>query len=157
NNAQVIGYGGGETDDYSSDSDKYSDNISECESENCSDYGSDYESDIETIKSPVTQPPNIEKQMSNSTYSAKQVSPTCSSHPATVFTKRQEKFDEKFTQQDLLNKIRKISSSPTEDILKNKGSLENVHLWDYLLPNYGAKNGISILDAYKREELANKL
>ncbi|CAJ0758414.1 9238_t:CDS:2 [Entrophospora sp. SA101] len=107
-----------------STSDKYSDNISECESENCSDYGSDYESDIETIKSPVTQPPNIEKQMSNSTYSAKQVSPTCSSHPATVFTKRQEKFDEKFTQQDLLNKIRKISSSPTEDILKNKGDME---------------------------------
>ena len=57
----------------------------------------------------------------------------------------------------MLNKICKIASSPTEDISKNKGSLEDVHLWDYLLPNYGAKNGISILDAYKREELANKL
>ena len=87
--------------------------------------------------------------MSNTTYSTKQVSPT--------YSKRQEKFDDKFTQKDLLNKICKIASSPTEDISKNKGSLEDVHLWDYLLPNYGAKNGISILDAYKREELANKL
>ena len=57
--AQLERYGGGETDDYSSDSDVYSDNISECESENCSDYGSDYEPDIETstIKSPAIKPP----------------------------------------------------------------------------------------------------
>ena len=39
----------------------------------------------------------------------------------------------------------------------NKGSLADIHLWDYLLPNYGAKEGISLLDAYKREELADKL
>ena len=55
--AQVIRYGGGETDDYSSDSDVYSDNISESGSENCSDYGFNYESDTETtIKSSILQP-----------------------------------------------------------------------------------------------------
>ncbi|CAG8678851.1 9126_t:CDS:2 [Ambispora gerdemannii] len=108
--AQVIWYGSGKSDDYSSDSDKYSDNISECESENCSDYGSDYESDIETstIKSPVFHPP-----------------------------KRQEKFDNKFTQMDLLNRICEIASSPARDMSNNKG--------------------ISLLDAYTREELTNKL
>src|SRR6185436_1927066 len=97
--AQVIRYGGGESDDYSSDSDKYSDNISECESENCSDYGSDYESDTETstIKSPVLQSPNIKEQIFNSTCPTDQVGPRCPSHPATTFTKRQEKFDNKFT------------------------------------------------------------
>jgi hypothetical protein len=39
----------------------------------------------------------------------------------------------------------------------NKGSMEDIHLWDYLLPNYGAKEGISLLDAYKREGLTNRL
>ncbi|CAH1767892.1 15019_t:CDS:2 [Entrophospora sp. SA101] len=157
-NAQVIGYGGGETDDYSSDSDKYSDNISEYESENCSDYGSEYESDTETtIKSPISQPPNIEKQISNSTNSTDQVNSTCSNYPATVLTKRQEKFDNKFTPKDLLNKIREIASSPARDMSNNKGSLEDVYLWDYLLRNDGAKEGISLLDAYAQEELADKL
>ena len=46
-NAQHTRYGGGETEDYSSDLDTYSNNISECGSDN-SDYGSGYESDIET-------------------------------------------------------------------------------------------------------------
>ncbi|CAG8576087.1 12287_t:CDS:2 [Gigaspora rosea] len=149
--AQQTRYGGGETDDYSSDSDVYSDNISESGSENCSDYGSDYESDNETntIESPISQPPKVEELMSNTTYSTKQVSPT--------YSKRQERFDDKFTQKDLLNKIREIASSPARDISNNKGSLEDIHLWDYLLPNYGAKEGISLLDAYKREELADKL
>src|SRR5947208_180789 len=97
-NAQVIGYGGGETDDYSSDSDVYSDNISESGSENCSDYGTDYESDTETsiIKSPMSQPPKVEEQMSNSTNSTEQVNPT--------YSKRQEEFDDKFTQKDVMNK-----------------------------------------------------
>ena len=126
-NAQVIGYGGGETDDYSSDSDKYSDNISEYESENCSDYGSEYQSDTETIiKSPISQPPNIEKQISNSTNSTDQVNSTCSNYPATVLTKRQEKFDNKFTPKDLLNKIREIASSPARDMSNNKGLLKDV-------------------------------
>ena len=116
-NAQLERYGGGETDDYSSDSDVYSDNISESESENCSDYGSEYESDTETIiKSPISQPPNIEKQISNSTNSTDQVNSTCSNYPATVLTKRQEKFDNKFTPKDLLNKIREIASSPARDM-----------------------------------------
>ncbi|CAJ0900328.1 3622_t:CDS:2, partial [Entrophospora sp. SA101] len=158
-NAQVIGYGGGETNDYSSDSDKYSDNISECESENCSDYGSDYESDIETtiIKSPATHPPNIEKPMSNSTNSTDQVSSIYLGSAKTAFTKRQEKFDDKFTSKDLLNKIREIASSPARDMLDKKGSLEDIHLWDYLLHNREAKGGISLLDAYTREELIDKL
>ncbi|KAF0424028.1 d5-like helicase-primase: PROVISIONAL [Gigaspora margarita] len=39
----------------------------------------------------------------------------------------------------------------------NKGSLEDIHLWDYLLPNYGAKKEISLLDAYTRRELTNRL
>ncbi|CAH1769686.1 14292_t:CDS:2, partial [Entrophospora sp. SA101] len=154
-----IGYGGGETNDYSSDSDKYSDNISECESENCSDYGSDYESDIETtiIKSPATHPPNIEKPMSNSTNSTDQVSSIYLGSAKTAFTKRQEKFDDKFTSKDLLNKIREIASSPVRDMLDKKGSLEDIHLWDYLLHNREAKGGISLLDAYTREELIDKL
>ena len=148
--AQLERYGGGETDDYSSDLDTYSDNISECGSDN-SDYGSDYESDTETstIKSPISQPPKVEERMSNSTNSTDRVGVT--------YSKRQERFDDKFTQKDLLNKIREIASSPTRDISNNKGSLEDIHLWDYLLPNYGAKEGISLLDAYKREELADKL
>jgi len=149
-NAQVIRYGGGETDDYSSDSDVYSDNIFESGSENCSDYSSDYESDTETtIKSPIPQPPKVEEQMSNTTSSTEQVNPT--------YSKRQERFDDKFTQKDVMNKIRKIVSSPARDMLNNKGSLEDIHLWDYLLPNYGAKEGISLLDAYTREELTNRL
>ncbi|CAJ0836503.1 15393_t:CDS:2 [Entrophospora sp. SA101] len=158
-NAQVIGYGGGETDDYSSDSDVYSDNISESGSENCSDYGSDYESDTETstIKSPISQPPNIEKQMSNSTNSTDQVSPIYPGSTKTAFTKRQEKFDDKFTSKGLLNKIREIASSPARDLLDKKGSLEDVYLWDYLLPNHEAKSGISLYDAYKRDELTNRL
>ena len=78
-NAQLEWYGGGKTDDYSSDSDVYSDNISESGSENCSDYSSDYESDTETtIKSPIPQPPKVEEQMSNTTYSTEQLSPTYS-------------------------------------------------------------------------------
>ncbi|RHZ87770.1 hypothetical protein Glove_30g135 [Diversispora epigaea] len=137
--AQVIRYGDGDSNDYSSDSDTYSDNISEYESENCSDYGSDYELDTEII----------EEQMSNSTNSTDQVDPT--------YSKRREKFDDKFTQKDLLNRIREIASSPARDMSNNKGSLEDIHLWDYLLPNDGAKEGISLLDAYTREELADKL
>ncbi|CAG8464520.1 3721_t:CDS:2 [Paraglomus brasilianum] len=150
-NAQLERYDGGETDDYSSDSDKYSDNISECESENCSDYGSEYESYTETstIKSPISQPPKVEEKMSNSTNSTDRV--------GVIYTQRQEKFDNKFTQMDLLNRIRKIVSSPVRDMSNNKGSLEDIHLWDYLLPNYGAKEGISLLDAYTREELVDRL
>ena len=148
--AQLERYGGGETDDYSSDSDVYSDNISESGSENCSDYSSDYESDTETtIKSPIPQPPKVEEQVSNTTSSTEQASPT--------YPKRQERFDDKFTKKDVMNKIRKIVSSPARDMLNNKGSLEDIHLWDYLLPNYGAKEGISLLDAYTREELTNRL
>jgi len=149
--AQLERYGGGETDDYSSDSDVYSDNISESGSENCSNYSSDYESDNETntIEFPISQPPKVEELMSNMTYSTKQVSPT--------YSKRQERFDDKFTQKDVMNKIRKIVSSPTRDMSNNKGSLEDIHLWDYLLPNYGAKEGISLLDAYTWGELADKL
>ncbi|CAG8622370.1 3218_t:CDS:2 [Ambispora gerdemannii] len=149
--AQLERYRGRETDDYSSDSDVYSDNISESGSENCSDYGSDYESDTETstIKPPIPQPPKVEELMSNTTYSTKQVSPT--------YSKRQERFDDKFTQKDVMNKIREIVSLPTRDMSNNKGSLEDIHLWDYLLPNYGAKEGISLLDAYTWGELADKL
>ncbi|CAJ0752663.1 1099_t:CDS:2, partial [Entrophospora sp. SA101] len=137
----------------------YSDNISESGSENCSDYGSDYESDTETstIKSPISQPPNIEKQMSNSTNSTDQVSPIYPGSTKTAFTKRQEKFDDKFTSKGLLNKIREIASSPARDLLDKKGSLEDVYLWDYLLPNHEAKSGISLYDAYKRDELTNRL
>ncbi|CAG8606972.1 7011_t:CDS:2 [Ambispora gerdemannii] len=124
---QLIRYGDGESENYSSDSNTYSYNISECESENCSDYGSDYESDIETntIETPVSQPPNIEN---------------------------------KFLIQHIpWSKVCKIASSPTRDMSNNRGSLEEIHLWDYLLPNYGAKEGISLLDAYTQEALADKL
>ncbi|CAG8810578.1 4371_t:CDS:1, partial [Gigaspora rosea] len=142
---------GGETEDYSSDSDKYSDNISECESGSCSDYSSEYESDTETstIKSSISQPPKVEEQMFNSTNSTDRV--------GVIYTQRQEKFDDKFTPKDLLNKIHEIASSPTRDMSDKKGSLKDVYLWDYLLPNNGAKEGISLLDAYTREELADKL
>ncbi|CAG8659438.1 2716_t:CDS:2 [Ambispora gerdemannii] len=159
NNAQVIWYGGGKTDDHSSDSDIYSDNISESGSENCSDYGSDYESDTETstIKSPISQPPNIEKQMSNSTNSTDQVSSIYPGSTKTAFIKRQEKFDDKFTSKGLLNKIREIASSPARDMADKKGSLGDLHLWDYLLHNYEAKSRISLYDAYKRDELTNRL
>ncbi|CAG8516711.1 14478_t:CDS:2 [Cetraspora pellucida] len=120
----------------------YSDNISKTESENCNNYGSDYESDNETntIESPISQPLKVEELISNMTY----------------FTK-QERFNNKFTQKDLLNKIYEIASSPARDISNNKGLLEDIHLCDYLLPNYRVKEGISLLDAYKREELADKL
>ncbi|CAG8617815.1 9945_t:CDS:2 [Paraglomus occultum] len=148
---QLERYGGGETDDYSSDSDVYSDNISESGSENCSDYGSDYESDTETsiINPQISQPPKVEEQMSNSTNFTDRV--------GVIYTQRQEKFDNKFTQKDLLNRICGIASSPAREMLSTKGLLEDVYLWDYLLPNYGAKEGISLLDAYTREELADKL
>ncbi|CAH1765944.1 4096_t:CDS:2 [Entrophospora sp. SA101] len=118
-------------------------NISKCESENCSNYGSDYESDTETstIKPQITQSPKVEEQVFNTTSLTEQVSPT--------YSKRQERFDEKFTQKDVMNKIRKIVSSPARDMSNNKGSLDDIHLWDYLLPNYGAKEGISLLDAEK--------
>ncbi|RHZ85037.1 hypothetical protein Glove_73g27 [Diversispora epigaea] len=141
--AQVIRYGGGDSDDYSSDSDAYSDNTSES--------GSDYESDNETstIESPTSQPPKVEEQMSNTTYPNEQVGPT--------YSKRQERFNDKFTQMDLLNKICEIASSPARDISDKKGSLEDVYLWDYLLPNDRAKEGISVLDAYTREELSDRL
>ncbi|CAG8497789.1 17483_t:CDS:2 [Cetraspora pellucida] len=131
--------------------DNFSDNISEYGSENCSDYGSDYESDNETntIETPVPQPPKVEEQMFNTTYSTEQVSPT--------YPKRQERFDDKFIQKDVMNKIRKIISSPVRDMSNNKESLEDIHLWDYLLSNYGVKEGISLLDAYTREELTNIL
>src|SRR6185369_2128260 len=149
-NTQVIRYGGGESDDYSSDSDVYSDNISESGSENCSDYGSNYESDTETtIKSSIPQPPKVEEQMSNTTSFTEQVHLTCS--------KRQERFNNKFTQKDVMNKICKIVSSPARDMSNNKGSLKDIHLWNYLLPNKGAKEGISLLDAYTQKELTNKL
>ncbi|CAG8672167.1 14546_t:CDS:10 [Cetraspora pellucida] len=83
--AQVIRYGGGESDDYSI-------------------------SNTPTL-------PKVEEQVSNTTSS----------------TEQQERFDDKFTQKDVMNKIY------------------------YLLPNYGAKEGISLLDAYTREELTNRL
>ncbi|RIB15001.1 hypothetical protein C2G38_2193465 [Gigaspora rosea] len=38
-----------------------------------------------------------------------------------------------------------------------KGSLGDIHLWNYFLPNYKAKEGISLLNAYTQEELADKL
>ncbi|CAG8695809.1 4648_t:CDS:1 [Ambispora gerdemannii] len=148
--AQVIQYGSRESDDYSSDSDIYSDNISESGSENCSDYSSDYESDTETtIKSPILQPPKVEEQVSNTTSSTEQASPT--------YPKRQERFNDKFIKKDVMNKICKIVSSPARDMSNNKESLEDIHLWDYLLPNDRAKEGISLLDAYTRKELTNRL
>ena len=44
-------------------------------------------------------------------------------------------------------------------MLNNKGSLEHIHLylWDYLLPNSGSKGRISLLDAYEKHELSDKL
>ncbi|RHZ81903.1 hypothetical protein Glove_117g518 [Diversispora epigaea] len=148
---QNIKYGGGDSINYSSDSDTYSNNISECESENCSDYGFDYESDTETsiIKSPISKPPKVKEQMSNSAHSTEQVRPT--------YSKRQEKFDDKFTQKDLLNRIREIASLLAKDMSNNNGSLEDILLWDYLLHNDRVKEGISLLDAYTRKELADKL
>ncbi|RHZ87064.1 hypothetical protein Glove_40g138 [Diversispora epigaea] len=95
--------------------------------------------------------------MSNSTNSIDQMNLTCSNYPATVFTKRQKKFNDKFIQMDLLNRIREIASSPARDMLDKKGSLEDVYLWDYLLPNREAKNGVSLYDGYTREELVDKL
>ncbi|CAG8453169.1 14759_t:CDS:2 [Cetraspora pellucida] len=109
----------------------YSDNISECESENYSDYGSDYEPDIETstIKSLSSQPPKVEEQKFNKTYIL-----------------WQEKFNDKFTKKDLLNKICEIASLSARYMSNIKDSLEDVYLWDYLLPNYGAKEGIIVDD-----------
>ncbi|CAG8670421.1 7802_t:CDS:1, partial [Paraglomus brasilianum] len=90
--------------------------------------------------SPSSQPPKVEEQKFNKTYIL-----------------WQEKFNDKFTKKDLLNKICEIASSPARDMSNIKGSLEDVYLWDYLLPNYGAKEGISLLDAYTREELVDRL
>ncbi|CAG8510442.1 13037_t:CDS:1, partial [Ambispora gerdemannii] len=133
--AQVIRYGSREIDDYSSDSDIYSDNISESGSENCSDYSFDYESDTETtIKSSISQLPKVEEQVSNTTSFTEQASST--------YPKQQERFNAKFTKKDVMNKIRKIISSPVRDMSNNKRSLEDIHLWDYLLPNDRAKEGI---------------
>ncbi|CAH1768321.1 13091_t:CDS:2, partial [Entrophospora sp. SA101] len=130
-----------ETDDYSSDSDVYSDNTSECGSENCSDYGSDYESDNETntIKPQIPRPPKVKEQVFNTTSLIEQASPT--------YPKRQERFDDKFTKKDVMNKICKIVSSPARDMSNNKGSLDDIHLWDYLLPNDEAKEGIKKMEA----------
>ncbi|CAG8637524.1 7918_t:CDS:1, partial [Ambispora gerdemannii] len=139
-NAQVIQYGDRKTDDYSSDSDVYSDNISKSGSENCSDYESDTET---TIKSPIPQPLKVEEQVSNTTSSTEQASLT--------YPKQQKRFDDKFTKKNVINKIHKIVSSPARDMSNNKGLLEDIYLWDYLLPNYGAKEGISLLDAYTWE------
>jgi len=124
----LIRYGGGETDDYSSDTN--------------SEYISDYESDTETstIKSSTSSLSKVDEQDFNMTYHI-----------------REEKFDDNFTQRDLLNKIREIMSSPVVDMSNNSGSLQEIHLWDYLLPNSGSKNGISLLDAYERHELIDKL
>ncbi|CAG8677415.1 3510_t:CDS:2, partial [Ambispora gerdemannii] len=139
-NAQVIQYGDRETEDYSSDSDVYSNNIPESVSENCSDYSSDYKSDTETtIKSPIPQPPKVEEQVSNTTSSTEQASLT--------YPKQQERFNDKFIKKDVMNKICKIVSSPARDMSNNKGSLEDIHLWDYLLPNRGAKEGIKKMEA----------
>ncbi|KAF0492588.1 d5-like helicase-primase: PROVISIONAL [Gigaspora margarita] len=98
-NAQLKQYRSRKTDDYSSDSDNFSDNTSECELKNCSDYGSDCESDNETntIETLVAQPSKVEKQISNTIYSIKQVS--------SIYSKKQERFDDKFTQKDVINKI----------------------------------------------------
>nr|CAG8590737.1 15449_t:CDS:1 [Entrophospora candida] len=111
--AQLLRYGGAETDDYSSDSnnsDTYSDNSSDCESNEYNDYGSDYESDYESDigTSPLSK---VEKQKVNVTY-----------------YKRRKKFNNKFTAKDLLNKIREIASFPAKDMMNNKGSLEDIHL-----------------------------
>jgi len=76
---------------------------------------------------------------------------------SSTYPKRQERFNDKFTQKDVMDKIRKIVSSPARDMTDKKGSLEDLHLWDYLLPNREAKSGISLLDAYKRDELTNRL
>ncbi|CAG8556444.1 2759_t:CDS:2, partial [Scutellospora calospora] len=76
-----------------------------------------------------------EEQVSNTTSSIEQASPT--------YPKQQKRFDDKFTQKDVMNKIRKIVSLPVRDMSNNKGSLEDIHLWDYLLSNYGAKEGIN--------------
>ncbi|KAF0373855.1 superfamily I DNA and RNA helicases: PROVISIONAL [Gigaspora margarita] len=112
-NAQLERYGGGETDDYSSDSDNFSDNTSECRSNN-SEYGSNYESDTETsiTKLPISQLSKVEEQISNTTYSTEQVS--------SIYYRRQENFDEKFTKQVLINKIHEIASSPARDITDKK-------------------------------------
>ncbi|CAG8481769.1 3609_t:CDS:2 [Cetraspora pellucida] len=135
--AQLEWYGGREINDYSSNSDVYSNNISESGSENCSDYSSDYESDTETstIKPQIFQPSKVEEQVSNTTSSTEQASPT--------YTKRQERFDDKFTKKDVMNKICKIVSSLARDMSNNKGSLEDIHLWNYLLSNYRAKEKIT--------------
>ncbi|CAG8475012.1 11717_t:CDS:2, partial [Cetraspora pellucida] len=125
-NAQQMQYRGRKTNDYSSNLDTYSNNTFECESDNCSNYESDIKTSI--IESSIFQLSNIEKQIFNSTYLTNQVDSTCSSYSLTVFTKRQEKINDKFTQKDLLNKIHKIAFLSTRDILNNKGSLKDIHL-----------------------------
>ncbi|CAG8603335.1 2704_t:CDS:2, partial [Cetraspora pellucida] len=102
----------------------------------------DYSSDLDTYSDNTSEceSDNCKKQISNSTYSTNQVDSTCSSYPITVFTKRKEKINDKFIQKDLLNKICEIAFSPTRDISNNK-----------------AKEGISLLNAYTQEELADKL
>src|SRR5689334_7802247 len=107
---------------YYSDSDTYSNHESECGSEHESDYGSDYESDNETANS-VDWQVGLRSEVK-----------TSSPQPHIL---RQEMFNKEFTQRDLENMIHKIISSPIQDMWNKRGSIEDLVLFDYLLPKSG--------------------
>ncbi len=100
-------YFSAESDEYLSDSSSYSDNKSDLRSDDCNNYRFNYESDNEETpyastsitETLLVQLPNVQKRNVDMT-----------------FTLRQEKFNNKISFKDLLNKIRKIALSPPRDM-----------------------------------------
>ncbi|KAF0562285.1 superfamily I DNA and RNA helicases: PROVISIONAL [Gigaspora margarita] len=151
--AQLEWYRGEETNDYSSNSDNFSDNISESGSNN-SEYGSNYESDTETsiTKLPISQPPKVEEPISNTTYFETDNFSDNTSESGSNNSEYGSNYES-----DTETSITKlpISQPPKveEQISNTTYSTEQVS------PTYyrRAKEEISLLDAYTREELADKL
>ena len=92
----ALRYDGADPNEYLSDSDSYNDNESDCGSDDNNNYESNYESDNEEVlcastsntRTPLVQPPNVKEQKATVAY-----------------TLRQEKFNDNFSSEDLLNAI----------------------------------------------------
>ena len=132
----LVYYNSAGPDEYLSDSSCCTDNRSDLGSDDYNNYESNYESDNEEVtcastsitKTPSIQPPNVQDQKTNATY-----------------TLRQEKFNNDFTPKDLLNSIREIVSSPPRDMSDEKGSLDCLSIYSFLFPN---EKGSSLYNAY---------
>ncbi|RIA93587.1 hypothetical protein C1645_819219 [Glomus cerebriforme] len=143
--APAFRYDGTSPNEYLSDSSSYTDNRSDLGSDNYNYYESNYESDNEKApyastnitKTLSIQLPNIEEQKVNTSY-----------------TLRQEKFNDKFSPKDLINKIQKIASSQPRDMSNDKGSLDCLPIYSFLFSN---EKGSSLYNAYDRDEVKNKL